>query len=122
MDNKIVHVLNVFSSCLASSPKIEFDGMNMIIELKGYDDNEKYHECRIRFESVIGYKYSLALFEMIKGSYDTIIEIMDSEWRDTFEKNNKEQYDYWKPKHYALYLDEVGLYQVLAKKVIVEET
>ncbi len=121
MFNKIVYVLKMFSSCLVSEPVIRIDGMDLFFELKGYDDNNKYHECCIKFVSVIGYEYLLAGFDIIKDSYDTIIEIVDSEWIEKIENKNNGKYIYWKPKHYALYLDEVGQYQFLAQNVIVEE-
>lgn len=121
MVTDVVYTLKVFSSNIDCGPIVKFEAMDVILEFKGYDDNDIYHECRIKFVSVVGYKYVLSMFDFIKGSYDTIIEILDSEWKEELIRNNKEEYDYWKPKHYALYLDDVGLYQILARDVIVEE-
>jgi hypothetical protein len=100
---------------------IEFEGMNMIIELKGYDDVDKYHECRIKFNSVIGYQYAMAGFTITLDSYDKIVEIKNKEWIKQYKNANEEENNYWKPKHYAIYLDEIGLYQFLAQSFDVEE-
>lgn len=121
MDKKMIYELKMFSSCLESEPTIKFDGMDMSIELKGYDENDDYHECIIKFISVLGYEYTLAGFAFTMDAYDKIVEIENSEWKSRFQVNNSSKFEFWKPKHYALYLDENGLYQILSQNVIVEE-
>jgi len=121
MKSIVQYELKMFSSNLSESPSIVFDGMDIIIDVKGYDDIDKYHECRIKFNSVIGFQYAMAGFTTTLNSYDKIIEIADSEWIKQYKDTNKEEISYWKPKHYAIYLDEVGLYQFLAQSLYVEE-
>ncbi|MBQ2980920.1 MAG: hypothetical protein IJD58_02215 [Lachnospiraceae bacterium] len=121
MKNITQYELKMFSSNLVESPQIVFDGMDIVIELKGYDDIDEYHECRIKFDSVIGLQYALAGFSITLNAYDKIIEIEDSEWIEQYKNVNEEESSYWKPKHYVIYLDEVGLYQFLAQSFNVEE-
>lgn len=40
---------------------------------------------------------------------------MDSEWLEELKGINEEDYNYWKPKHYIMYLDEVGMFQFIAQ-------
>lgn len=40
---------------------------------------------------------------------------MDSEWLDELKGINKEDFDYWKPKHYIIYLDGIGMFQFIAQ-------
>lgn len=121
MDKKVIYELKMFSSCLEYEPEIKFEGMDMFIELKGYDDNDDYHECIIKFTSVVGYEYTLAGFAYTMDAYDKIVEIDNSEWKSRLQVNNSIKYEILKPKHYALYLDDNGLYQILAQNVMVEE-
>ena len=34
---------------------------------------------------------------------------------------NKADYNYWRPNHYVMYLDSMGLYQFIARSVEVRE-
>ncbi|MCQ2535122.1 MAG: hypothetical protein MJ172_11240 [Clostridia bacterium] len=120
MDNAI-YELKMFSSCLKCAPNIVVDGMDMTVILKGYDDNDNYHECSIKFISVIGYQYTMLSFAHTMGAYDKIIQIEESQWKNEFKNTNSEKYNYWKPNHYVMFLDDNGLYQFLAQKVEVVE-
>ena len=121
MKADVRYELKMFSANLEVGPEITFNGMDVIIELKGYDDSDNYHECRIKFNSVIGYQYTLAGFTVTLDSYDRIVEIKDTKWIEQFKEANEQEIGYWNPKHYAIYLDEVGLYQFLAQNFDVEE-
>lgn len=121
MGNRKIYTLTMFSSLLTEQPSITFDGLDLLIGLKGYDNDDRYSECVIRFVKVIGFEYSLIGFGIVPESYDSIIEISDSDWLKRTEQYNKEKYDYYKPKHYALFLDDYGLYQVLANEVVISD-
>ena len=48
-------------------------------------------------------------------AYDTVVEIVDSEWLMTMKKMNETDFNFWQPKDFAVYLDGMGLYQFVAK-------
>lgn len=121
MENRVVYELKMFSSALFEEPAIVCKNMDMMVGLKGFDDEDNCHECTIKFTSVVGFEFSLAGFSRTAGAYDKVVEVIDSEWKETFKVNNAEKFSYWNPRHYAIYLDGYGLYQFLAKDVVVEE-
>ncbi|MDE6203809.1 MAG: hypothetical protein K2G19_10080, partial [Lachnospiraceae bacterium] len=49
------------------------------------------------------------------NSYDRIVELVDSEWLVELKDVNKEDFNYWNPKHYIMYLDEIGMFQFIAR-------
>ena len=54
-------------------------------------------------------------------AYDKVVEVIDSEWLEELKKVNEEDFSYWKPKHYILYLDGFGMYQFIAQSLEVEK-
>jgi len=49
------------------------------------------------------------------------VEVIDSEWLEELKSINPENFYFWNPKHYALYLDRFGLYQFIARLFEVEK-
>lgn len=121
MANKTIYELKMFSSLLEGEPDIRFEKMDVTMTLRGNDDSDERHECTICFKSVVGFDYSLAGFSRTLDAYDKVVELSDSDWKKQYQKNNADKYNYWMPRHFALYLDGFGLYQFLAKDVNVEE-
>lgn len=120
--NEIKYELPMFSATLIREPDIIIKGMDVVIKLEGYDDNDIISKTCITFSSVLGLKHTSERFTpKLYEAYDKIVEISDSEWLSEMHKLNKEDYDYWNPRHYAIYLDSFGLYQFIAKSVMVEE-
>ena len=106
----------IFSSTLEQDPIIEHAEMNMSIKIVGVDEKNKLRKIIIKFHTVLCNKYTLAGFTpKLYGSYDCIVELVDSEWLEELERINKEKFIFWNPKHYALYLDEIGMFQVVAQ-------
>lgn len=70
-------------------------------------------------------KYELPIYsttlekDPVVESKDMDIEIeligVDEEWLEELKGINEETYNYWKPKHYIMYLDEVGMFQFIAQ-------
>ena len=56
-----------------------------------------------------------------KDYADKVVEVIDSEWLEELKKINEEDFSYWKPKHYILYLDGFGMYQFIAQSLEVEK-
>lgn len=116
MNSEKKYELPIYSSALEEDPIIISKNMDMNIKLNGYDDKNRLKKIMICFKAVICYKYTSARFSTkLHDSYDRIVELTDSEWLEELMEINKEDYNYWKPKHYLLYLDEVGLFQFIAQ-------
>lgn len=70
----------------------------------------------ICFKTVLCNKYTSWEFTpKLYDSYDRIVELIDSGWLEELKEINEEEYNYWRPKHYLLYLGEVGLFQFIAR-------
>lgn len=116
MNSEIKYELPIYSATLEEDPIIISKNMDMNIKLNGYDNNNRLKKIMICFKTVICHKYTSTRFSTkLHDSYDRIVELTDSEWLEELKKINKEDYNYWKPKHYLLYLDEVGLFQFIAQ-------
>lgn len=120
--NEIKYEFPMFSSNLICEPDITIRHMDVIIKLEGYDDNGVLSKICVTFSSVLGMKQTSARFTpKLYGAYDKIVEVLDSEWLLEMCQINKDDYDYWNPKHYLMYLDGMGLYQFIAKSLKVEK-
>ena len=116
MKSEIKYELPVFSSSLEKNPIIEFEDMNMKIELIGMDEESRLRKIVIKFNSVLCNKHVTARFTpILYDSYDRIVELLDSEWLEELKNINKEYFNYWNPKHYIIYLDGAGLFQFIAQ-------
>lgn len=116
MNSEIKYELPIYSSSLEEDPIIISKNMDIKIELIGFDDDNKLKKVMICFKAVICHKYTSTRFSTkLYDSYDRIVELTDSGWLEELKKINEEDYNYWKPKHYLLYLDEVGLFQFIAQ-------
>lgn len=122
MKSEIKYELPMFSSNLENEPEIEFKNMDVKIMINGYDENDIICETGIRFISVISFKQTSARFTpQLYGAYDKVVEVIDSEWLEELKNINLEDFSFWKPKHYALYLDGFGMYQFIAQSFEVEK-
>ncbi len=116
MKREIKYELPIFSSSLEQDPVIESKDMNMAIELMGMDEENRLRKIVIKFNSVLCNKHTSARFtSKLYDSYDRIVELVDSEWLVELKSVNKEYFNYWNPKHYVIYLDEVGMFQFIAQ-------
>lgn len=114
------YILPMFSSNLVNDPIIEIKGMQVSITISGYDDDENLSEVKFKFYSVIEFTKTSPVFGIINGSYDTLVEVQSSERLIELETINNREYSFRSPKHYALYLDGYGFFQIFAKKFEVE--
>ena len=122
MKSEIKYELPMFSSNLENEPQIEFNNINLKSTIKGYDENDAICETEIKFISVIGFKQTSPRFtSKLYGAYDKVVEVIDSEWLEELKKINEEDFSFWKPKHYSLYLDGFGMYQFIAQSLEVEK-
>lgn len=112
----IKYELPIFSSSLEEDPIVETKDMNMEIKLIGADEEGELRKIIVKFNSVICNKHISARFTpKLYNSYDRLIELLDSEWLEELKNINEEDFAYWKPKHYIMYLDGFGMYQFIAQ-------
>lgn len=86
------------------------------------DDEDNLVKIAITFVSVLCIKQTSARFTpKLYDSYDRIVELTDSDWLMELKEINEEDFDYWKPKHYVLYLVGIGMYQFIAQTYEVKD-
>lgn len=120
--SKIIYELKMFSSNLKNEPEFIVDGMKTILKIEGYDDEGEINKVRIEFDSVLCYKRTSARFTpKLYDSYDKVVELQDSDWLNELKAINNEDYDFWKPRHFILYLDEIGMYEFIACEIEINE-
>ena len=101
---------------LKKDPIVEYKGMDMEIKLIGIDEEDRSRKTVIKFNSLISDKHTSDKFTpKLYGSYNRLVELVDSEWLDELKSINEEWFNYYKPKHYVIYLFGKGLYQVAAQ-------
>lgn len=116
MKNEIRYELPMFSSNLIKDPLIRFEDMDVKIDIEGYDNEDNLSKITITFISVLCIKQTSARFTpKLYEAYDRIVELIDSEWLKELKGINEEDFNYWKPKHFILYLDGIGMYQFIAQ-------
>lgn len=122
MHSEIKYECPFLSSNLEQDPIIKSKDMNMEIELMGIDEDGRLRKIIIKFNSVLCNKHTSARFTpKLYNSYDRIVELLDSEWLRELKNINIEAYNFWKPKHYIIYLDGVGMFQFIAQGYEVTE-
>ena len=120
--SKIIYELKMFSSNLKNEPEFIVDGMKNILKIEGYDDEGRINKVRVELDSVLCYKRTSARFTpKLYDSYDKVVEILDSDWLNEIKAINNEDYDFWKPRHFILYLDEIGMYEFIACEIEINE-
>lgn len=116
MKIKIKYELPIFSSALEKNPIIKSKDMNTEIELIGIDEENKLRKIIIKFNRVICNKHVLSGFmSKLYDSYDRIVELVESRWLEELKIINEEEFSYWNPKHYIIYLDEIGMFEFIAQ-------
>lgn len=116
MKSEIKYELPIFSSTLEKDPIIEIKNLDMKIELIGSDEENRIRKVSVCFNTVICNKHTDANFTpVLFGSYDKIVELINSEWLEELRNINQEEFNFWNPKHYVLYLDDIGMFQFIAK-------
>lgn len=120
--SEVKYELPMFSSNLISEPDILIKNMDVEIIIEGYDDEDNFSRICVKFSSVLGMKQTSARFTPnLYGAYDKIVQMSESKWLKEMQELNNDDYNYWKPNHYVMYLDGIGLYQFIAKSVEVRE-
>ena len=111
--------LPILSSELEDEVKFVVENANATLIL-----NHDSALIEIRFETTLCHLHTSERFtKSILGAYDAIVEIEESEWIKELEELNSSDVEFWGLKHYAIYIEKMGLYQFIAEKyeVVLEE-
>jgi hypothetical protein len=124
MDNNKLWEFPVASTALAEGGvKLIYPGGDAWLLFDYYNEDNAVFNSGILFDTVLAHKHtSEKLISTLMGAYDYLVEIADSEWLEQLREINQQTVDYWKLKHYAIYLDSNGLYEFIAKSYRILET
>ncbi|HHV09436.1 MAG TPA: hypothetical protein GXX75_04035 [Clostridiales bacterium] len=126
MSNKRLWEFPVPSTNIAESGVVLiYPGGDAYLLFDYYDDteDEAVLNSGIIFDSVQSHRHTSEKFiRSLRGSYDCLIEVVNSEWLREFQEINREVSDFWNLKHYAIFLDSNGLYEFLAGDYKIMET
>ena len=106
------------TTCIASGVHLIHDGCDALLSFDYYDENkgDAVFNSSILFKGTQAHRHTSEKFLTSVGdAYDTLVEIVDSAWTKEFHSINKEISNYWKIKHYAIFIDSYGLYEFIAK-------
>lgn len=113
---KKIFELPMLSSLLNHEPELLIRGLDISMILDGKDPSDANRHVCLSFKNVLCHKHTSERFTAeMYDAYDTVVEIVDSEWLMTMKKMNETDFNFWQPKHFAVYLDGMGLYQFVAK-------
>jgi hypothetical protein len=116
----------VASTCIAEGGvKLIYPGGDALLLFDYYDEekNDAIFKSGIVFDAVQAHRHTTEKFVVsLLGAYDSLVEIIDSEWVNQLKDANKEIADYWNIKHYAIFLDSNGLFEFIARDFKILET
>lgn len=125
MDLSELWVFPVPSNCIYSGVSIIYEGGNLILLFDYYDENnnDKIFNSGILFETTIAHRHSSEkVTKFISGTYDKLVEVKDSEWLKELTDISPEWVAWRNFRHYAIYLDSNGFYEVIAENFKILET
>jgi len=111
--------LPILSSQLENGLQISINGMEVSLSFTYLADENIEKEVELKFDSVLCHLHTSERFtKAMLDAYDTVVQIEESDWLNELKKLNERDYEFWKPKHYAVYFDGIGLYQFIAKDFV----
>ena len=114
------------STCIAEGGvKLFYPGGDAWLLFDYYDEekNDAIFNSGIVFDAVQAHRHTTEKFtKFIEGTYDCLIEIVDSKWIEELRGHNKEIADFWGIKHYVIFLDSNGLFEFAARGYKILET
>jgi len=118
MEIKKLWTFPVPSTCLQNGIRFINKTANALILFDYYDENDKdkIYNGGILFNIVVAYKNTDEKFtKSLGGTYDTLVEYKNSEWLEELYKLNPEWAKIWDIRHFAIYFDSYGKYEIIAK-------
>lgn len=118
MDNIVkVYELPMLTSALKETPKVLIEDLNYTVQISGWNLEDEEKEVTLKFKVVLCYSHTSECFtKSLLNAYDSVVEIKESEWLKELEIMNVKDFESWKPRHFAIYLDGAGMYQFIAQE------
>jgi len=115
---KSLHTISVPSTSFLV--EAYFDGSGMIPSIRfEYEKEGVSHQEGIGFSKVLAVRTRserCCTAWHIEGSYDTLVEVEDSQWIQELRSETEAQWrNKWEMHHYMIYLDSAGCFEVIAE-------
>lgn len=121
MTDKMIYEFPILSSRCVEDPVIEFRDMDMFIRLKGYSSDGALSSLCLHFTRVICQKSTAIRFACYHKAADALVELLDSAWLNDLRQKNEQEFNYWKPRHFAVELEDIGgLWEIIAQSVEID--
>jgi hypothetical protein len=115
MSHKELWVFPVSSTSINSRVELVKHGTEAVLSFDFFDE-DKDDEV---FNGAILFKNTLL---HIRDSYDTLIEVDDSDWLREIMELNEEAFIFWENlKHFMIFLDGYGLYEFISTDFEISE-
>jgi hypothetical protein len=111
-----LYTLSEPSTSSYSDVRAEFDAGNFMLRFDFDREGAPFHGG-LHFVNLRAVRYhgeSHCLLWHIEDAYDTLVEIVDSEWTAEMRKAQPESKYNWDMDHFMIYLDSAGCYEVAA--------
>lgn len=113
--------LPVWSKELAEI-RAEDTGIDFRLFMLHYDEKGSARQWELHFSDVMGYrKTSEHFLSSILDAYDTLVEVKGSEWIRKLKYQNRRDFEFWRLKHFAIFLHGCALYEFAARNYEVHE-
>lgn len=102
------------------STEAYWDGKGVLPAIRfSYEKDDMQYRSGIAFGRVLAFRKRAERCCKpwhIEGTYDTLVEIENSSWLEEMRADTAEQWrDKWPMRHYMIYLDSVGCFEVIAE-------
>ncbi|OPH60458.1 hypothetical protein BC351_18385 [Paenibacillus ferrarius] len=112
----------VSSNCICSGVNLTYQKGDAILTYDYYDidNDDKVFNGGLIFSGTVAHRHSSEKFtKYIEGSYDTLLEITNSDWINELTTLSPDWAKRLSMKNFAIYLDSYGLFEFIAKDFIV---
>jgi len=115
MKFKHLEELPISSFQVSDNGEFRFNGLTLEILLP-FEVKNRYLNLIIRFKKTLCHKHSTERFSKEGvGHCDMISLVEDSQWIRELRSYNPGDVDFWKLKHFAVMLKDLGLFQAIAQ-------
>jgi len=91
----------------------------LFLRLLDVSNDELYYE--FSFDGVVAFRHFTEGFSFISESYEKLIEICNSDWLKELRKMMPDRFDFCEQKHFAIYTENDGQYEIIAKDCSIRE-
>src|SRR5262245_51808217 len=120
VEKKPIMTLPVASTALAEDPEFVHPGGSAELRIE-FDRDGVRVRSGLRFTRVRAFRFRAeghCTSWHVQGAYDTLVEVQPSSWvTELLEAEPSETWGRWKIRHFLIYIDGAGAYEVAAEDV-----